>query len=401
MLPTLGHHSPHKVFTSDASGCAAYCEQEWFAYPWEGTWSGVHITMKELLPIVMACAVWGKSWGGQRILARCDNAAVVAIMNSGTSKHPFAMHLMRSLFFIAACFHFTISATHIPGVDNVAADALSRIEFSRFFRQVPQAHHTPTPLPPELTQLLVTNWTSSSWRTQFNTNFAKGLAESTLRSYKSRKDRYVRFCTQSASCPLPVSESNLCLFVSHLADQGLKHHTIKCYLSAVRHLQIAEGFKDPFNGVNMPKLDYVMRGVKDQEKPSTEGRLPITQPILHKLREVWQADYEGVKGDTSMLWAACSLAFFGLLRVGELTSPNKKDYDSQVHLNLSDISFNHSASPSLMFVKIKQSKTDPFRQGVSLTFATQTYAQWHPWWPTWYIVAPETVHCSSSAMADI
>ena len=125
----------------------------------------------------------------------------------------------------------------------------------------------------------------------------------------------------------------------------------------------------------MPKLDYVMRGVKkDQTKLPSDGRLPVTPPILQKLKAVWEADSQTLQADTSMLWAACCLAFFGFLRVGELTSPNETDYDPRVHLNSSDISFDHPtyASPSMMSVQIKQSKTDPFRQGVSLTLG-RTY----------------------------
>ncbi len=35
------------------------------------------------MPIVVAAAVWGPAWRGQMVLARCDNAAVVAIINKG------------------------------------------------------------------------------------------------------------------------------------------------------------------------------------------------------------------------------------------------------------------------------------------------------------------------------
>lgn len=40
-----------------------------------------HITIKELVPIVLAVAVWGKEWHGLTVQARCDNSAVVAILN--------------------------------------------------------------------------------------------------------------------------------------------------------------------------------------------------------------------------------------------------------------------------------------------------------------------------------
>lgn len=46
---------------------------------------------KELIPIVMMAAVWGKNWQVRTVLAKCDKATVVAINNSGTSNEKEAM----------------------------------------------------------------------------------------------------------------------------------------------------------------------------------------------------------------------------------------------------------------------------------------------------------------------
>ena len=87
--------------------------------------NSIDILAKELLPIVIAAAIWGKAWRGHTVFCHCDNAAVVALINAGYCKHETAMHLLRCLFFIAAHFDFDIFARHIPGSLNVAADALS------------------------------------------------------------------------------------------------------------------------------------------------------------------------------------------------------------------------------------------------------------------------------------
>ena len=68
-----------------------------------------------------------------------------------------------------------------------------------------------------------------------------------------------------------------------------------------------------------------------------------------------------------MLWAAFCLAFFGFLRIGEITVPSNSSYDPGVHLGLADVAFNHATDPTHMDLTIKQSKTDPFRKGVTLT----------------------------------
>ena len=147
------------VITSDASGnwgCGAFCtNNRWFQVQWPDSWSSVHITVKELLPIVVACAVWGKAWKGMTVKVRCDNAAVVCIVNSGRSKDHRAMHLMRCLFFFLANYNMFIFAEHIPGKDNVAADSLSRDNLCLFRHQVPSAAPDPTPIPDELLQALI------------------------------------------------------------------------------------------------------------------------------------------------------------------------------------------------------------------------------------------------------
>ena len=49
--------------------------------------------------IVLAVAMWGYLWTGMTVLCKCDNMAVVAIINSGRSRMDKAMHLMRCLSF--------------------------------------------------------------------------------------------------------------------------------------------------------------------------------------------------------------------------------------------------------------------------------------------------------------
>ena len=86
-----------------------------FQLLWPSSWTALHLTVKELAPIVMACAVWGKRWQGRSIRCICDNAAVVSIINSGSSRDATVMHLMRCLFFFQAVFSLSIHAVHLPG----------------------------------------------------------------------------------------------------------------------------------------------------------------------------------------------------------------------------------------------------------------------------------------------
>lgn len=204
--------------------------------------------------------------------------------------------------------------------------------------------------------------------------FAKGLADSTQRTYKSAQNRYLSFCRDGKVKAIPALEPVLCRFVSHLASDGLKHKSIKAYLSAVRYLQIAEKGNDPFQP-SLLRLQYVLRGIKrcEAEKGSkAKERLPITPGILKKLKESWSQSASDP--DTQMLWAACTLAFFAFLRTGEMTVPSDKGYDPAIHLSFGDVTVDNPSAPTLMRVRIKQSKTDPFRKGVHL-FVGRTSAE--------------------------
>ena len=67
-----------------------------------------------------------------------------------------------------------------------------------------------------------------------------------------------------------------------------------------------------------------------------------------------------------MLWAACCTCYFGYLRSGEICVLSPKEYDPSAHLSINDIAVDCHDKPSLVSLKIKASKTDPFRQGVTI-----------------------------------
>ena len=64
-----------------------------------------------------------------------------------------------------------------------------------------------------------------------------------------------------------------------------------------------------------------------------------------------------------MFWAACTLGYFGFLRSAEFTVPNLASFSPELHLSVADVSVDSRLSPSGIRIRIKASKTDPFRQG--------------------------------------
>ena len=115
--------------------------------------SGISIEWQELFPIVVACAIWHPFFTGKRLQFWCDNESVVAIINSGHSKAPRVMDLVRFLVLISMKHNFLVRARHVSGVSNEIADALSRFQMQRFRALAPDADQNPCTIPPSLMTL--------------------------------------------------------------------------------------------------------------------------------------------------------------------------------------------------------------------------------------------------------
>ena len=117
---------------------------------------------KELLPTMVAAAIWGQVWGGSTVMCHCDNQGVVAAVRGGYCKDPAMAHMLRCLFFREAKFGFDLSAVHVSRKDNGAADAISRNNLDTFFDLVPKARPAACQAPAGLVEKLVVqgHWTS-------------------------------------------------------------------------------------------------------------------------------------------------------------------------------------------------------------------------------------------------
>ena len=169
VLTAVRYNNPEIQLTSDASGnwgCGAFSGKQWLQMKWAGDTQHYNITVKELIPIVLAIALWGAAWRGMTVQARCDNAAVVHIINAGSSKDKDAMHLRRCLAFITAKYEINMIACHIQGVHNSLADAISRNKAHDFLLNWPQALPSPSPILSELLDLIIIekpDWRSQRW----------------------------------------------------------------------------------------------------------------------------------------------------------------------------------------------------------------------------------------------
>ena len=121
---------------------------------WPPEWAHVAIAPKELVPIVLAVAMWGPQWQSYKICAQCDNMAVVYAVNKKSARDPALFRLLHLLFLLCAIYDITLVARHLPGLQNTAADALSRNNLPLFRSSHPQVSPIPTIIPSSLQHLL-------------------------------------------------------------------------------------------------------------------------------------------------------------------------------------------------------------------------------------------------------
>ena len=160
---------PGAEIWSDASGswgCGAFWGTRWFQVAREDCreFCSASIAAKELLPILVAAALWGVCWEGCVVLCHCDNRAVVDVLRGGYSKDPAMAQMLRCLFYLEAKYNLTLTACHVAGADNGPADAISRNKLDTFFHLVPQASREACRVPAVLVERLVTSqWKFEDW----------------------------------------------------------------------------------------------------------------------------------------------------------------------------------------------------------------------------------------------
>ena len=192
------------------------------------------------------------------------------------------------------------------------------------------------------------------------------IAASTLSTYLAGQIRFTNFCKELKVTALPATEATLILFATYLATINISHTTIKVYLAGVRHMHGSVGLFSFFDKQLTPRLQLTLKGIQKNQTGTQPPRirLPITLQLMGNAKTLLAkqpSSYYNI-----MIWAACCLAFFGFLRVGEFTVPADDQYDESCHLSLSSISVDSRVNPQLLKIIIKQSKTDPFRKGVSV-----------------------------------
>ena len=185
----------------------------------------------------------------------------------------------------------------------------------------------------------------------------ESLSPSTRAAYNSGTNAFVNFCLQhhrftQYQSILPATEETLMLFASYLSLK-VSPPTIKVYLAAVRNLHLEAGYADEFDRFRL--LPRLVRGIRRTLSQDRRPRLPITPQILLSFRKNLNMGWQ----DHRVLWSAMVVAFFAFLRSSELLALRKEDASILDSLH----------TIPTFGLRIRSSKTDPFRHSVTVRVA--------------------------------
>ena len=191
------------------------------------------------------------------------------------------------------------------------------------------------------------------------------MASSTCSAYLSGQKKFYDFCSQlgkihQSGSPCPTDEWKLCLFATLLANT-VQYSTSKVYLSAVAHCILSKALQI---------LWLTACGYNDYLEESRELKvIPPRYAFQLLMALCMMVIFRAL--DLSlphhcMFWAACNLVYFGFLRSAEFTVPNLASFSLSIHLGLVDAAVDSMSSHPCLQLRIKASKTDPFRKGCFL-----------------------------------
>ena len=207
-------------------GFEAIFAKLWCFGPWPEHWKLFNIVILEFYPIVLSVLLCGPLMHNQRILFYSNNAALVDIINKTTSRDPTIMVLVRKL--VLACLKFNIffRAQHVAGVHNTLADALTGFKIQGTSTSGCTGFADRYSQSPYATQLvnITSTLIQSSWQ------------PSSIPTYRRAWRLYTHFSNRvlnSSAISLPLSPSNVGLFISFMFDKNYACSTACTYVSAL------------------------------------------------------------------------------------------------------------------------------------------------------------------------
>ena len=141
LIPQI-HTATELDMYSDASrnfklGFGAYCGPEWTVGQWDEQFciaKQPSIEYLDLFGVTVVVLNWLKLFKNMRIVLFCDNEAVMSMINNSSSKCKNCMVLVRMIVLESLVYNTRVFARYVKSKDNEKADAISRLQWSRFWK---------------------------------------------------------------------------------------------------------------------------------------------------------------------------------------------------------------------------------------------------------------------------
>jgi hypothetical protein len=205
------------------------------------------------------------------------------------------------------------------------------------------------------------------------------IALSTRSTYQAAMNSYVAaFQLHGVDAPFPATQTSLCLWMTYSAtrtqSRPLAPSTLRTYLSSLSSLHEEMGYPNLLD--HKPLVNRCYKGIKKTIGVKSKLlRRPITTAILAQMKTKLNSSFA-----CTMFYAAATLATYALLRMGEFTvTTGKAQPNAFKLLTLAQLALKTDqgqlvslSSPSLwssvthMSLTLRTSKTDPFRQSVTI-----------------------------------
>ena len=191
---------------------------------------------------------------------------------------------------------------------------------------------------------------SAAENAQINWLSGHSLAKKTWSSY-STAERLLRECCKAKNipCTLPVSHNTVVSFVLWLAfERKVSSASISIYLAGIRQLHIQLGCACP--DIRSDFVKMLLQGKKNSEfcadsDRNGDKRKPITPALLLRMKQ-WLTDSKLEMGDKRMVWAACTILFFGAFRASEVLVTDALTFDPRFTLCAEDITLSKNTDRS-------------------------------------------------------
>ena len=146
------------MFSDDSGnyklGFGAYCGPEWTYGQWDVEFCQLHkpsIEFLGLFAVAVGVVNWITLFQNRRIILFCDNESVVHMINNSSSNRHNCMMLIRIIVAEGINRNVRIFAKHVGTKLNGKADALSRLDFVRFWNLAGSSmNDLPSGIPQEL-----------------------------------------------------------------------------------------------------------------------------------------------------------------------------------------------------------------------------------------------------------